>query len=142
MTGDAAPPVPVLRGEERIYFAEAQRHRLVHQRCEECGRRIFYLRTICPSCASERLAIEESTGRGEVHTFTTQYRPGHPAFADAVPYTTVLVDLEEGVRLLADLIDCPPEQVRIGMPVEVVFDEVNDQLTLPRFRPRRAEEDR
>ena len=140
MTGDRAVPVPTLRGEEQVYFDEARRHRLVHQRCEDCGARIFYLRTVCPSCSSDRLAIAQSSGRGVVHTFTTQYRAGHPAFADEVPYTAVLVDLEEGVRVLADLVDCRPEDVRIGMPVSVVFDDVGEGLTLPRFRPRTGEE--
>jgi uncharacterized protein len=132
-------PTPTLRGEERIYFEEARNRRLVHQRCDDCGERIFYLRTVCPSCWSERLTVCESKGRGVVHTFTTQYRPGHPAFADRVPYTAVLVDLEEGVRVLADLVDCAPEDVHVGMPVSVVFDDVTEELTLPRFRPEGAQ---
>jgi len=135
VTGGGALPAPVLRGEERIYFEEARRRRLVHQRCDDCGERIFYLRTVCPSCWSDRLTVCESSGRGVVHTFTTQYRPGHPAFAGKVPYTAVLVDLDEGVRVLADLVDCAPDEVHVGMPVSVVFDEVSEDLTLPRFRP-------
>lgn len=128
-------PEPVLRGEERVYFEEARHRRLVHQCCQSCGERIFYLRTLCPVCASEELVLEESAGRGVVHSFTTQYRAGHPAFADAIPYTVVLVDLDEGVRVLADLADCPVEAVRVGLPVQVFFDDVSATLTLPRFRP-------
>lgn len=121
MTDGSAVPVPTLRGEERIHFEEARRHRLVHQRCDDCGARIFYIRTVCPSCWSERLSLCDSTGRGVVHTFTTQHRPGHPAFTDRLPYTVVMVDLEEGPRVLADLVDCLPGDVHVGMPVEAVF---------------------
>lgn len=138
MTDGAAMSAPTLRGEERIYFEEARRHRLVHQRCDDCGERIFYLRTVCPSCWSEQLSVHEASGRGVVHTFTTQHRPGHPAFAGRVPYTVVLVDLEEGPRVLADLVDCPPGEVHVGMPVRVVFDDVGEELTLPRFQPEPA----
>ncbi len=132
-------PVPTLRGEERIYFDEARRHRLVHQRCQGCGEAVFYLRTVCPFCSCEDLDVVAAEGRGEVYSFTTQHRAGHPSFAADVPYTIVLVDLPEGVRVLADLVDCPPEEVRVGMQVEVLFDDVTPELTLPRFRPARQE---
>lgn len=132
-------PVPTLRGEERIYFAEARKHRLVYQHCERCGAAVFYLRTVCPVCTSEQLAVVAASGRGEIYSFTTQYRAAHPSFAADVPYTVVLVDLPEGVRVLADLVDCAPEDVRVGMPVEVLFDDVTPELTLPRFRPAAAE---
>jgi uncharacterized OB-fold protein len=138
VTDRVAVPVPTARGEERVWFEAARERRLVHQRCDDCGAHVFYLRTVCPSCWSERLSLRDSSGRGVVHTFTTQHRPGHPAFADRVPYTVVLVDLEEGPRMLADLVGCPPEDVHVGLPVEVVFDDVSDDLTLPRFRPAAA----
>lgn len=128
-------PIPVLHGEERIYFEEARNHRLVYQRCDDCGAAVFYLRTVCPSCTSESLSIVAAAGNGEIYSFTTHYRAANPSFADDVPYTIVLVDMPEGIRVLADLVECPPEQVRVGMAVEVLFDDVTEELTLPRFRP-------
>lgn len=128
-------PVPVLRGEERTYFEAAARHRLVYQRCDDCARAIFYPRTVCPTCLSERLSVVDSGGKGVVHSFTTNHRAGHPSFRGDVPYTLVLVDLEEDVRVLADLVGCAPEDVSVGMPVQAVFDDVADDLTVPRFRP-------
>lgn len=132
-------PVPTLRGEERIYFEEARKHRLVFQRCDACGKAVFYLRTVCPFCTSEQLSVVAAEGRGEIYSFTTHFRAALPSFADDVPYTVVLVDLPEGVRVLADMVECRPEDVRVGMPVEVLFDDVTDELTLPRFRPCRQE---
>lgn len=131
-------PIPVLRGEERVYFEEAKKGRLVFQQCRECAQRIFYPRTVCTRCMSEDLEYVASSGRGTVYSYTTLYTPGHPAFADDVPYTIVLVTLEEGVRVLADLVECEPDKVAVGMPVEVLFDVVTDELTVPRFRPHQA----
>ena len=129
-----AKPIPTLRGEEKIYFEEAKAGRLVYQECRDCGASIFYLRTVCPECMSEELDVVPSAGRGTIHSYTTLHRPGHPAFADEVPYTIVLVDLDEGVRVIADLVDSDPEDIEVGAPVEVLFDAVTEDFTVPRFR--------
>lgn len=128
-------PTPTPRGEENIYFEEARAHRLAFQQCESCGARVFYPRTVCPVCLSDRLSLRQAAGTGTVHSFTTLHRAGHPGLADRVPYTVVLVDLDEGVRVLADLVVSPEADVPwIGMPVQAVFDEVTPELTLPRFQ--------
>ncbi len=131
---DVARPPIVARGEEKIFFDHLREHELVFQRCTGCSRAVFPLRTVCPHCFSEALDLERSAGQGIVHSFTTQHRASHPFFAADVPYTLVLVDLDEGVRVFANLVDCAPEDARIGMPVEAVFDDVEPELTLLRFR--------
>lgn len=128
------PPLPVLRGEERIYFDAAREGRLVYQRCNSCHTPIFYLRVVCPACMSEDLEILDASGRGTIHSFTTLHRAGHPGLADRVPYTIVLVDLDEGVRVLADVVECQPDEVVVGAAVDVVFDAVTPDFTVPRFR--------
>ncbi|MBG6238414.1 putative OB-fold protein [Mycetocola sp. CAN_C7] len=135
-TNDVARPTAVLRGEEQLFYDHARKHELVFHRCAECSSPIFYLRTICPGCGSESLSIEQSSGRGIVYSFTTQYRAAHPFFAADLPSTLVLVDMEEGFRMFADLIECDPDDVQVGLSVETVFDDVSDELTLPRFRLR------
>lgn len=130
----AARPVPVLRGEEKVYFAEAKAGRLVFQRCGGCADAIFYPRSVCPNCLSEQLSYEASAGRGTIYSFTTLHRAGHPGLADEVPYTVVLVDLDEGVRVLANIVECEPDEVTVGATVEVLFDPVSEDLTVPRFR--------
>ncbi|MPZ60926.1 MAG: hypothetical protein GEU93_06450 [Propionibacteriales bacterium] len=131
----ATKPIPTLRGEEKVYFEEAKNGRLVYQLCRDCAQRIFYPRTVCTNCMSENLEYVASAGKGTIYSFTTLHVPGHPEFADDVPYTVVLVDLEEGVRVLADLVDCDPDDVKVGMSVEVLFEAVTEDFTVPRFRP-------
>lgn len=128
-------PVPPVRGEEAIFFTEAHEGRLTFQECEVCATRIPYPRVVCPSCFSDRLTRRTSAGRGVVHSFTTLHRAGNPALADRVPYTVVLVDLDEGVRVLADLVEeqGAPEPA-IGLPVSVVFEELTEDYSVPRFR--------
>ncbi len=76
----------------------------------------------------------ESSGRGTVYSMTTVYRPQRPEFE--VPYTVAIVELEEGWHMLTNLVDCPPEEMRVGLPVEVTFRRMSDEVTLPLFRPR------
>jgi hypothetical protein len=135
MTATAPParPTPFPRGEERDYFAAARDGRLVYQKCAGCARVVFYPRAVCPFCGATELRLLDSAGIGTVYSFTVQHRPGHPFFADSLPSTLVLVDLDEDFRVLTDLVDA--DDVRIGMRVQVVFDDVTEDLTLPRFRP-------
>lgn len=131
-------PLPVMRGEERVYFEAAARGQLGYQRCRSCAEVIFYPRVVCPACLSADLDLRESAGRGHVYSFSTLYRAGHPSLADRVPYTVVLVDMDEGFRVLADLVGCGPAEVTVGMAVQVVFDQVADGFTIPRFRQATA----
>lgn len=128
-------PVPPVRGEERVFFEEAAAQRLSYQQCDDCGTRMAYPHVTCTSCLSDRLTRAPAAGTGVVHSFTTLHRAGTPGLADAVPYTVVLVDLDEGVRVLADLVEtagaAPPW---IDMPVEVVFEALTADLAIPRFR--------
>lgn len=131
-------PIPKLRGEEQIYFQRAHQGDLVYQRCEGCGARLGYPRVVCPVCFGVELEIVTASGGGVVHSFTTLHRPGKPAFADDVPYTIVLVDLDEGVRVIANLVTDDQDSVSIGMRVRVIFDRVTEDFTLPRFVPDMA----
>lgn len=133
-------PLPVLRGEERIWFDGARGGRAVYQHCTQCSEDVFYPRALCPRCWSEDLEPRTASGLGTVHSFTVQRRPGTPAFRDQVPYVVALVDLDEGVRVLADVTDCPVDEVHVGMAVRIWFDDVTDEVTLPRFRRAPQEE--
>lgn len=130
------PPKPTPRGEEQLYFQAAAEKRLVYQTCDTCQSVVFYLRDVCPHCGGESLQVRESAGVGTVYSYTVQHRASHPYFADKTPRTLALVDLDEGFRLLADLTGADETDVEVGLPVEVVFEELDDELTLPHFRPR------
>ena len=131
-------PVPFPRGEERLFFDAARQKHLAYQQCDVCGTRTAYPRTVCPSCLSDRLTPHRAAGTGVVHSFTTLHRAGNPAMRDRVPYTVVLVDLDEGVRLASNLVGVDPADVAIGMPVEVAFVPTADGMAVPVFTPRRT----
>jgi uncharacterized OB-fold protein len=132
----AAKPVPEVTEELRPFFAAARENRLVVQRCEGCGRRRFPPREICSECLCRDARWVESAGRGTVVSFNVMHQVYHPAFAAEVPYAVVLVELEDGGRMIANVVDCPLDRLAIGMAVEAVFEKRSDEVALPQFRPR------
>ena len=90
-------------------------------------------RELCAECGSWDWEWQRSSGKGEVFSYTVVERALHPAFAESVPYAPTVVELEEGVRLLTEVTDVAPADLEIGMRVEVTFDAVTDEITLPRF---------
>jgi uncharacterized OB-fold protein len=134
----AAKPVPEVTEELRPFFAAAREGRLVVQRCTGCGMLRFPPRQICSRCLGRQAEWVPVSGRGTVFSFNVMHQVYHPGFADEVPYPVVLVELEEGCRILSNLVNCPREKLRIGLPVEAVFERLTDEVTLPKFRPREA----
>ena len=132
----AAKPVPEVTEELRPFFAAARENRLVVQRCEGCGRRRFPPREICSECLCRDARWVESVGLGTVVSFNVMHQVYHPAFAAEVPYAVVLVELEDGGRMIANVVDCPLDRLAIGMAVEAVFEKRSDEVALPQFRPR------
>jgi len=128
-------PVPVPNAESQEYWAGCKRHELLIQRCRACGRFQFYPRAVCAGCLSQELEWAKASGRGTVYSYSVVHRAPTKAFAADAPYTTAIVELEEGVRMMTNVVGCPPEEVRIGMPVEVVFEDVSEEIALPKFRP-------
>jgi uncharacterized OB-fold protein len=128
-------PLPRIDEESKGFWEACQRRELVVQRCADCGALRHYPRALCPACLSARVDWQRCSGRGTVYTFTVTYQNQAPGFRDALPYVLAYVELEEGVRLLTNIVDCVPDAVRIGMPVEVVFEDATPEVTLPRFKP-------
>jgi uncharacterized OB-fold protein len=127
-------PAPVLTDDNEGFWLAAQDGRLSIQRCQECGRFNHPPRPMCPNCHSLDLVWEEVSGVGEVYSYALLHHPQHPAFA--YPVRAVLVDLEEGVRVVSNVIDVAPEEIYIGMPVTVAFEPTVDEFAVPVFRPR------
>ncbi len=134
MAGVGEKPLPYVHGETESYWSGTRQHELRVRKCRACGRHYFYPRDFCPSCFSFDVEWTKVRGRGLVYSFTVCHRPA-PGFENDVPYNIALVELDEGVRLMSTIVDCPLEDLRIGMAVEVVFDDVTAEVTLPRFRP-------
>jgi uncharacterized OB-fold protein len=130
-----AKPLPRLDEESKGYWEACRRHELVVQRCRACGTLRHYPRALCPACLSDETEWLRCSGRGTVYTFTVTYQNQAPGFRDALPYVLAYVELEEGVRLLTNIVDCAVGDVRIGQAVEVVWDDVTPDVTLPTFKP-------
>jgi hypothetical protein len=138
--GGYRKPVPVPDELSRAYWEGARRHQLVLQRCSVCGFYVHYPKPRCPRCGADDLRATAVSGRGLVHTFTVSHYVGAPGFDGEAPYAIVMVELEEqpGLRIVANLRGCSAADVKVGLPVEVVFEDVTPEVTLPQFRPRRT----
>jgi uncharacterized OB-fold protein len=131
-------PVPVADPVTKPFWDSTKAHALQIQRCNACGNALFYPRGICPHCFSSDLSWQPVSGNGNIYAFTIVYRHPSPAFQADIPYVVALVELDEGVRLLSNLVEvtADPEHVKVGMPVQVVYEDVTDEITLPKFRVR------
>jgi uncharacterized OB-fold protein len=125
-------PAPTVHPDNEGFWEGIRRKELVFLRCQECGQWLHPPRPMCPGCHSLETAWVASTGRGTVYSWVTYRDSPHPGFQ--APYSVVLVELEEGVRLVSNLTDVRPEDINIGMPVEVVFENITDEILLPKFK--------
>jgi len=143
MSADFEHPKPSASWETRAYWEGAGRHELVLQRCGDCGVVQHRPRGICASCLSSAIEHFVASGRGSVYTYTVTHQNGVPPFRDALPYVLAYVDLEEGPRLMTNIVGCEPAEVRIGMDVVVDFQDADTRewgeaggvFAVPRFRP-------
>jgi uncharacterized OB-fold protein len=118
------------------FFAGARRGQLMVQKCAGCGALSFPAHEICSNCLSTRASWVPVSGRGEVYSYNVMHQVYHPGFAAEVPYAVVVVKLEEGPKVVSNLVGVGPREIRVGMPVEVTFEKVSDEVMLPKFRPR------
>jgi uncharacterized OB-fold protein len=130
-------PLPHIDEEQRPWWEAAKRHELYIQKCRDCGDLRFHPRALCTACLSPRTEWVRAKGTGKIYTFTVTYQNQAAGFREWLPYVMSWVELDEGVKMLTNIVDCPPEQVKIGMPVEAVFDDVTPEVTLVKFRPAR-----
>lgn len=131
------PPLPEPDKLTEFFWEGVANNKLLILRCGACGTYVHYPRPICPKCLSmDHLAPEQVSGRGTIYSHTTTVQPFHPYYVDKVPYNLIIVALEEDqdVRITSSLIDFPSDDIRIGMAVEVTFQEVAPGLTLPLFK--------
>jgi len=126
------PPVSALTQP----FWDATRHeRLMVQWCLDCAKPIWYPREVCTACLGSDLEWRATNGRGTVYAVSVQHRSANPKMVDRVPYAVALVELDEGVCLMSNLVDCDPSSVVPGLGVEVCWELLSDGRKLPLFRP-------
>lgn len=126
-------PLPVTDPESQPYWDALKQHRLLLKWCRDCSRHHFYPRALCPHCHSDALEWKEVTGQGVIYTYTISRRPAGPAFKGDTPYVVALVELDEGPRMLTNIITEFVDALRIGQRVQVRYDDVTEDVTLPKF---------
>ena len=127
--------LPTPDAETRPFWDAAKEGRFLLRHCLECGRNHFYPRPFCPKCWGARVEWVEASGRAVVYTYSIVVANDLPPFNERVPYVAAVVDLEEGPRVMTNVVDCEFDDLRIGMPVEVDYRAISDDITIPVFRP-------
>ena len=129
-------PLPVRDELNRHYWDGAQAGVLVILRCPECSTYVHPPREMCPKCQRQKLDPTTVSGRGTVYSWSVMHYGGNPGFEDKLPFVVLVVELEEqpGLITIGNLIDAEPSDLAIGIPMEVCFERLNDEVTLPQWR--------
>jgi uncharacterized OB-fold protein len=140
MQGDRAParPLPETRNAGATFWNKAAEGVLAVPKCGACERTFWHPRPRCPHCGSERVGWIRASGKGAVHTFTVVRQSGDPFFKTKVPYAVAMIDLDEGVRIMTNIVETPLEALAVGMRVEVLFEDAGDGIAIPLFRAERT----
>ena len=129
-------PIPRPTPETQEFWDAAHAGELRLQRCDACSHVIFPPRPFCPECASRNVSSFKASGKAKLHSYVINMRPA-PGFEEEAPYAIAVVMLDEGVKMMTNIVDCEqtPEALQLDMPLEVVFEPVSDTISLPKFRP-------
>lgn len=131
-----AKPLPTPDDSNRPFWTAAREGKLVLQTCGDCGHIRYPINHVCPACLSEVFEWRPLSGRGTVYSSIVFHQVYHPEFAADVPYNVSLVQLEEGPRMFSNVLGVPPSEVKVGDRVQVTFDQVTDEIAIPRFTKR------
>ena len=135
---DYKKPLPRIDEESRGYWEALARHELFFQRCRQCGTKRFPPRAVCPVCLSSSTEWVRASGRATVYSYTVTYQNQAPGFRESLPYVLAVVELEEGPRMMTNVVGCVPGDVHVGMAVEVEYEDVTAEITLAKFKPVRS----
>ena len=137
MTNEYKKPVPVPQVESDVYWQKAKEQELWLRSCNTCDTAYFYPRDISPCCLSRDTTWLQASGKAPLFTYGIVHRAPHPGFVEDVPFVTAMVELEEGPIMPTNIVmdDPTPEKLKIGMDLEVVFEDITEAVTLPKFRP-------
>lgn len=131
-------PLPEITPLTQPFWDATKVHELVVQRCDDCGTYRFPPEVGCYACSSLRSSWERVSGRATLYTWTVAYPPLLPYFEERGPWPVAVVQLEEGPRMVTNVLDLAPEEYEIGLPLEAAFEDVDEEVTLVVFRPAQA----
>lgn len=136
---DYLKPLPEIDADNEEFWNAAKERRLLLYQCQNC-KRYYYPATECTACDNLKPPMKwvESSGRGKLFTWIVMHRKYHDGFADDVPYNVALVELDEGPYYLTNIVECEIDKLEQGMGLDVMFEDVTDDITLPKFKPRIA----
>jgi hypothetical protein len=136
---DYRKPIPQATPETQDFWDGAKAGNLRLQKCDECAHVYFPPRPFCPKCASRSVTSFNATGKGKLHSYVINHRPA-PGFEDDAPYAIAVVMLDEGPKMMTNLVgvEQTPEALQLDMPLQVSFEKVNDDISLPKFKPAGA----
>jgi uncharacterized OB-fold protein len=129
-------PLPQPNADDKSFWDGCREHRLLFQKCPDCGLIRWPPSMLCPNCHSHDTELVQSNGKGTVYTYAIYHQAYHPGFEDEVPYVTAVIELEEGPHFLSNIVDCAVHEIECNMPVEVVWEDIAEEFSLPKFRPR------
>ena len=128
-------PFPQPTADPQPFWEYCKKHELRMQECSQCGHIRYPRGIVCPKCCSMEYEWTKLMGRGEVFSFSTFHYVYNKAFSNEVPYVAAAIELEEGPRMISNIIGCKLEDIKIDMPVEVYFEDITDEFALPKFKP-------
>jgi uncharacterized protein len=131
------PILPNINATNRPFWEGCRRGELLVQRCQSCSRLRYPASGSCPNCLGTETSWDRMSGSGKVFTFAVFHRAYHPSRNGRVPYNVSLIELDEGPIMLSNVIDIDNAELKVGQPVEVAFEKVNEEVTIPVFRPSR-----
>ena len=135
------PPrmLPEPTPETRHFWEGCKAGELRLQRCTDCDAGAYFPpRPFCPGCGGRKVSVFRASGKGTLYSYVINHRPAAPGFTP--PYAIAVVELDEGPRMMSNIIDCPqtPEALELDMKLEVAFEKLDDKITLPQFRPAKG----
>lgn len=128
-------PLPAIRPETEEFWRAAKRRELRFQQCKACGKKLFFPRLVCSHCLAADLDWVRSAGTGTVYSYTVIFQAAHEGFSAEVPYVYAIIELDEGVRLISNVVGIEPDKVEIGMKVKAVFEDATEEIAIPKFEP-------
>ena len=120
--------------ETRVYWDGCRHHELLIQRCKDCDHFQFFPRIICSRCMGQNIEWIKASGQAQLVSYTIVRRPVSAAYKPEIPYVVALVQLEEGPTMMSNIVNCDPDQVQIGLAVEVIFEDWSDEISIPKFQ--------
>lgn len=136
---DVRKPLPAITTEAKPFWDAAAQNKLVMQHCKDCGAWVWTPRPLCNECGSEHVEWTPMSGKGEIYSFTVIRqvvgRAASKAFEPDIPYVVAWVDLDEGPRMITNIVGCAADQVTLGMKVSVIFEQASKDVWLPKFKP-------